>query len=325
MFDARSSRALGALLAGMVVSALGSAVQAADTYPSRPIRMVLGSAAGSGSDVVARVLTHRLSENIGQPVVVDNRPGAAGLIGAEIVARATPDGYTVFIATLTQHLSTTLQNKHRLETEFEPIGFLANTPFMLVTSASIPVKTTEELIAYAKARPGKLLFGSSGKGGSLHICIEVLQSMAGLKMVHVPYKGSAGAITELMSGAIQLLCPPVAAMTPFMNNPKLRVLAVTTKEATALAPGHPPVSQALPGYAFPGWYGAFAPLNTPKHIVARLHKEFARTIDTPDMRERLLKVGVEPAMSTPQEFREFLASETKRMAKVLSDAGAQGK
>jgi tripartite-type tricarboxylate transporter receptor subunit TctC len=312
----------GAILSCLVLNA-GAAAPAADAYPTRPIRIVLGSAAGSGSDVVTRVLSARFSENIGQPVVVDNRAGAAGLIGAEIVTKSAPDGYTIWVATLTQHLSSTVHKKLFLDKEFEPIGLLAHTPFMLVASASIPVKNIEELIAYAKARPGKLLFGSSGTGGSLHICVEQFQSMAGIKMTHVPYKGSAMAITELMTGEIQLSCPPVAAMQPFLNNGKLRVLGVTTKEPTALAPGYPPVAQGLPGYAFPGWYGALMPLKAPKHIVARLHKEFARTVNAPDMRDRLIKVGVEPAMSTPEEFRDFLRQESKRMESVLKDAGVQ--
>jgi tripartite-type tricarboxylate transporter receptor subunit TctC len=325
MFDVQVIRALRMVVAGVLMSAMGSAALAAEAYPSRPIRIVLGSAAGSGSDVVTRVMSTRLSENIGQPVVVDNRPGAAGLIGADIAASAAPDGYTIFVATLTQHLSTTLQKRLLLQKTFEPIGLLATTPFMLVASASVPAETTEEFIAYAKAHPGKVMFGSSGTGGSLHICLELFQSMAGLKMLHVPYKGSAMAISELIRGEIQLACPPVAAMAPFMNNDKLRVLGVTTKEPTALAPGQLPIARALPGYAFPGWYGAFMPRNTPKHIVTRLHKEFARTLQAPEMRERLLKIGVEPAMSSPAEFREFLARESQRMEKVLREAGVRAK
>lgn len=325
MVDAGGLGALRAALGIVLIAVAGaSTVQAGEApYPSRPIRIVVGSAAGSGSDLVARTLSLRLAENLGQPVVVDNRPGAAGVIGAEIVSRAAPDGYTIFIPTLTQHLSTTLQKRYLLDKDFESIGFLANTPFMLVASASLPVKNTEEFIAYAKARPGKLLYGSSGAGGSLHVCAELFLSMAGLKMLHVPYKGSAAVVTELMTGEIQLSCPPVAAVAPFFSNPKLRVLGVTTKEATSLAPGYPPISQALPGYAFPGWYGAVAPLKTPKHIIARLHKELSRTIATPEVRERLLKQGVEPAMSSPEEFREFLVRESKRMEGVLREAGVK--
>ncbi len=325
MFDvsiiARRFVALGVAVLGLVST---PTLQAAEGgYPSRPIRIVVASAAGSGSDIVARTLSTRLAENLGQAVVVDNRPGAAGLIGAEIVARASPDGYTIFIPTLTQHISTTLANRHQLDKDFESVGFLANTPFMIITSGSLPVKTTEEFIAYAKARPGKLLYGSSGAGGSLHICMELFQSMAGLKMTHVPYKGSSALITDIMTNTVQLGCPPVAAMSAFMSNPKVRVLGVTTKDATSLAPGQPPISQALPGYSFPGWYGALVPLKTPKPIVALLHKELSRTIANPEVRDRLLKQGVEPAMSSPEEFREFLSRESKRMQVVLKEAGVQ--
>jgi len=314
-----------------LIAATGAAVGlatfsalAAEAYPARPLRLILGSAVGSGSDVVSRVLSTRFAENIGQPVVVDNRPGAAGLIGAEIVAKAAPDGYTIWIATLTQHRSSTMHKRLHLDTSFEPIALLANTPFMIVANASIPARSIAEMISYAKERPGQLMYGSSGTGGSLHICIEVLQSMAGIQLRHVPYKGSAMAITDLMSGEIHLSCPPVAAMTPFLKNPRLRVLGVTTKEETALAPGFPPVAQSLPGYAFPGWYGVLMPPMAPRAIVARLHREFARTVSAPDMRERLLKVGVEPAISSPEEFREFLKQESQRMEVVLRNAGIQG-
>lgn len=325
MSNARALIALPAVLGALFLTVFGSSeVRAGEApYPSRPIRIVVGSAAGSGSDIVARTLSTRLSENLGQPVVVDNRPGASGVIGAEIVSRAAPDGYTIFLPTLTQHLSTTLQKRYLLDRDFEPIGFLANTPFMLVTSASLPVKNAEEFIAYAKARPGKLLYGSSGPGGSLHVCVELFLNMAGLKMLHVPYKGSAAVVTELMTGEIQLACPPVAAVAPFYNNAKVRMLGVTTKDATSLAPGYPPISQALPGYAFPGWYGAVAPLKTPKVVIERLHKELSRTIATPEVRDRLLKQGVEPAMSSPQEFREILQRESKRMEVVLREAGVK--
>lgn len=326
MFAGEVRGALRAALAVVMVGGLESAAWAAEaSYPSRPIRIVVGSAPGSGADTVARALTSRLSENVGQPVVVDNRAGATGTIGAEIVARSAPDGYTLFFPTLTEHLATTLQRRFPLAKEFEPIGLVATTAFMVVSSATVPAKTTEEFIAYAKARPGKLLFGSSGTGGSLHVCMELFQSMAGLKMTHVPYKGTATAITELMTGEIQLACPPVASISPFFGNPKIRVLAVTSKEPTQLAPGYPTVAQALPGYAFPGWYSALAPLKTPKHIIARLNAEFGKAVNSPEVRERLLKMGVEPAISTPEDFRDFLHRESKRMETVLREAGVQEK
>lgn len=313
---------VAALLTGMPIPEAGAGEA---PYPSRPIRIVVGSAPGSGADTVARALTARLAENMGQPVVVDNRAGATGTIGAEIVARSAPDGYTLFFPTLTEHLATTLQRRFPLAKEFEPIGLVATTAFMIVSSATVPAKTTEEFIAYARARPGKLLFGSSGTGGSLHVCMELFQSMAGLKMTHVPYKGTATAITELMTGEIQLACPPVASISPFFGNPKIRVLGVTTREPTQLAPGYPTIAQALPGYAFPGWYSALAPLRTPRHVVAKLNAEFGKAVNSPEVRERLLKMGVEPAMSSPEEFRDFLHRESKRMETVLREAGVQEK
>lgn len=325
MMHADKKRSLsGWLLTAVAFCGMFPAAWAAEPhYPVRPVRMIVGSAAGSGSDVVARVISSKLSQHLGQQVVVDNRPGASGLIAAEIVTTAPPDGYTIWLPTLTQHLGTTLRNKFILQNEFEPVGLVAITPFLLVTNSSVPAKNAAEFIAHAKKHPGKLLHGSSGTAGSLHICVEVFQNMAGIQMVHVPYKGSAAAITDLIAGTIQLACPPVAAMAPFMKHEKLRVLGVTNKEATPLAPGQPPISQTVPGYAFPGWYGVVVPRKTPKAVIARLNREFARTVNDAETRDRLLKVGVEPAPGTPEEFRTFLVTESERMNKVMQAAGVK--
>ncbi len=318
----RASRRVRAAI--VVAAALAAAcAQAAETFPSRPMRLISASAAGSGSDVIGRILAARLSENMGQQVVVDNRPGASGLIGAGVVANATPDGHTFWLATLTQLISTTLQQRLQLATEFEPAGLVATTPFAIVVSGTLPVKTTEEFIAYAKAHPGQLLYGSSGTGGSLHVCMELFQSMAGLKMTHVPYKGIAAALTDLMSGQIHAACPSVPSMTIFASNPKVRILGVTTKGPTELAPGLVPIAQALPGYEMPGWYGVLLPKGTPQNRVARIHDEFARVVNAPDMREKLIAAGAEPAMSTPEEFRAFLHRESARLGKLLADAGVK--
>ena len=296
---------------------------AAETYPSRPLRMISASAPGSGSDVVGRIISTRLSENMGQQVVVDNRPGAAGLIGAETVANATPDGHTFWLATFTQLISTTLHDRLHLAKEFTPVGLVATTPFIIVASGTLPVKTTAEFIAYAKARPGQLLFGSSGTGGSLHVCMELFVAMAGLKMTHVPYKGVGNALTDLMSGQIHAACPAAPSMSLFADNPKVRILGVTSKEPTPLAPGVEPIARTLPGYEMPGWYGVLLPKGTPRHIVERINREFARTVNAPDVREKLLAAGAEPAMSSPEEFRAFLARESERLAKLLKDAGVK--
>jgi tripartite-type tricarboxylate transporter receptor subunit TctC len=292
---------------------------AAQDYPSRPIRMVSASAAGSGSDVVLRLLSTRLSENFGQQIVVDNRPGASGLIGAELTARAAPDGYTLWLATLTQHISTTLHNRLLLATEFAPVGLVATTPFIIVVGSALPVTSTAEFIAYAKARPGQLIYGSSGTGGSTHVCLELFQSMAGVKMLHVPYRGMGTAITDIMSGQIHAACPAAPTMSVFAG--KVRVLGVTSLRATPLAPGVPPISDVLPGFELPGWYGLVAPLGTPKEIVARINQAFAKTVNAPDVRERLLAAGAEPAMSSPEEFAVFLRAVSERLGKLLKDAG----
>jgi len=317
-------RALRRVHAGLVAATLAAAgAQAAETFPARPTRLISAPTAASGSDVIGRILSTRLSENMGEQVVVDNRPGAAGLIGAGVVANATPDGHTFWLATLTQLISTTLHGRLQLATEFEPVGLVATTPFVIVVSGTLPVKTTEEFIAYAKARPGELLFGSSGTGGSLHVCMELFQAMAGLKMTHVPYKGAPAAITDLMNGQIHAACPAAPSMTIFANNPKVRILGVTTKAPTELAPGLAPIAQALPGYEMPGWYGVLLPKDTPKRRIARIHQEFARVVNAPDMRAKLLAAGAEPAMTTPEEFRAFLARESARLGKLLADAGVK--
>src|SRR5215813_12938728 len=206
-----------AVRAGLVAMTLAVLchLAAAQNYPSRPIRLVSASAPGSGSDVVARLLSTRLSENLGQQIVIDNRAGASGLIGAEVTARATPDGHTFWLATLTQLISTTLANRLHLAKEFAPVGLVATTPFVIVVSNTLPVKSTAELIAYARARPGQLLFGSSGAGTSPHICMELFVAMAGIRMVHVPYKGIGPAIPDLVTGQIHAACPAAPSMTVF--------------------------------------------------------------------------------------------------------------
>ena len=293
----------------------------AQGYPSRPVRMIAASAPGSGSDVVARLLSARLSEQLGQQVVVDNRAGASGLIGAEVTARAAPDGHTFWLATLSQLISTTLANRLHLAKEFAPVGLVATTPFIIVVNGTLPVKSTAEFIAYAKTRPGQLMFGSSGSGTTPHLCLELFQVMAGIKMLHVPYKAMAAAVTDVMSGQIHAACPAAPTMTIFAG--RVKVLGVTSLGPTALAPGVPPISDALAGYDMPGWYGVLAPVGTPKAIIARLNQEFARTVNAPDIRERLLVAGAEPAMSSPEGFSAFLRKESERLGKLLKDTGVR--
>ena len=308
----------------LVCTLITAAVAHAQPYPSRPIRLVISTAAGSGSDVIARLLSARLSENFGQQIVVDNRAGASGMIGAETVARATPDGYTFWLPTLSSLISTTTANRLHLATDYAPIGLVATTPFVIVVTGALPVKSIAELIAYAKAKPGQLMYASGGTWTSTHVCVELLQQMAGVKMLHVPYKGLGIAMADLMSGQVQLACPPAPTMTVVPAG-KVRVLGVTSLGLSQLAPGVPPIAQTLAGFEMPGWYGAVAPKGTPRTIVARINQELARTVGSPDIREKLLAAGAEPSMSSPEDFTAFLVRESQRLVKLLADAGVNAK
>ena len=290
-------------------------------FPARPVRLVVATTSGSGPDLLARQIGARLAESWGQQVVVDPRPGASGLIGAELVARATPDGYTLWMITMTQLISTTLQQRFVVTREFAPVTMVATTPFVIATSAALPVNSIAELIEYAKQRPGKVLYGSGGHGSTPHLCMEIFQEMAGVKLLHVPYKGTTIAMTDMMGGQVHAACVAAPALQAFLKSGKLRALAVTTRSATPLVPKIPPVAQAVPGFELTGWYGVLAPRDTPKHIVARVNREIAKALAIPELQERLFALGAEASPSTPEEYGAFLRGEVARWGKVLKEAG----
>ncbi len=292
----------------------------AQKFPSRPIRMITATTVGSGPDVIARLLAARLTESLGQQIVVDNRAGASGLIGAELVARAAPDGHTLWMATMTQLISTTLYQRFVMSKEFAPVGQVASTPFVIAVSASLPIKSIAELIAYSKARPGQVLYGSGGQGTTPHLCMELFKSMTGADLGHVPYKGSVIALTDMMGGQMHSTCAAAPTASSFIQSGKVRVLGVTTRTPTRLAPGVRPIIETVPGYELTGWYGLLAPLNTPKAIVERINQEIAKALKIPEMQERLIGVGAEAAHTSPTEFGAFLQRETVRWSKVLKDA-----
>ena len=240
------------LFSALCAEASAQGAQAAAAYPVRPIRWVTSTAAGSGSDVVARILSPRLSELLGQQVVVDNRPGASGLIAAELVSRAAPDGYMIWVVTLTQLISTTLYDRFHLARGYVPVGYIGGTPFAIVTSSTLPVKTTAEFIAYAKSKPDFVMYGTGGTGTSAHLCMELFQSMAGVKLVHVPYKASALAMTEVMGGQMHATCTAAPTLSLIAGGQKARVMGVTTRAPTPLAPGLPTIAEKLPGYELNG-------------------------------------------------------------------------
>lgn len=308
---------------GLLAVAGACAAQGGQAYPVRPIRLVTSNPVGSGSDVVARVLSPRLTELLGQQIVVDNRAGASGLLAAELVARAAPDGHTLWMVTMTQLISTTVYDRFHLAKNYVPIGAIGATPFVIVTGPSLSVRTTAEFIAFAKAKPGFVMYGSPGTGTSGHLCMELFQSLAGIKLVHVPYKGSMLALTEVMGGQMHSTCSAAPTATLVAGQQKARVLGVSSLKPTTLAPGLSPIAETLPGFELMGWYGMLAPPGTPKHVIARLNQDLVKLVTMPDMRERMLSVGAEPTPSSPEEFGVFLRKETERWSKLLKEAGVK--
>jgi tripartite-type tricarboxylate transporter receptor subunit TctC len=293
----------------------------ADAYPVRPIRLVIANMSGSAPDTVGRLIGHGLSELWGQQVVVDNRPGATGMIAAEVVARAAPDGYTLWLPTMTQLIATLKAQKHMLARDFAAVSLVASTPFVIVVGSQVPVKTLPEWIAYAKARPGKLSYGSAGMWGSSHLCMHTINELAGIDVVHVPYKGSVTILNDIVAGRIQVYCPAAPSLPAFTQGGRVKMLAVTYTKPTKLVPDVPPVAETLPGFELLGWYGLQAPAGTPAQIVAKIHAGLAKVLHEPELARKLLAVGAEPVGTSPKEFTTFLQEETKRWAKVLRQGG----
>ena len=308
------------LLAHLALYAVTTAVLGASNFPNKPIRMVVAAPVGSGPDVVARLIGIKFSEAWGQQIVIDPRMGASGLIGAELVAKSVPDGYTLWMATMTQLISTTLFQKFMMADEFAPVGLVATTTNIIATHISLPVNSIGELIAYAKARPGQILYGSTGEGTSTHLCMELFQSMTGTKFVHVTYKGATMVLTDLMAGQIPLTCASAPALPPFMSSGRIRALGVSSRTRTMLAPGLTPIAETVPGFEIVGWYGLLAPLGTPKEIIDRINAGLVQALKSPDIQERLIAVGAEAAGSTPAEFGTFLRNETSKWGKILRES-----
>jgi tripartite-type tricarboxylate transporter receptor subunit TctC len=306
-----------------VVLALSMAAGAAqrDDFPARPVRLIVSNVPGSAPDVVARLVGAKLTEVWGQQVVIDNRPGATGLIAADTVARSAADGHTLWLNTMTQLIATLQAQRHMLAKHFAPVSLVASTPFVIVIPTSIPVQTLPEWIAYAKARPGQLTYGSGGQWGSSHLCMESLNKISGITMMHVPYKGSTLVLNDLIAGRIQAYCPAAPSLPAFSQTGKVRALAVTYQKPTPLAPGLPAVAETIPGFELLGWYGLQAPITTSKHLVARINADLVKVLKTQDLQEKLFAVGAEAVGSSPAEFGAFLQKETTRWEKILREGG----
>ena len=298
---------------------------AAQDWPSRPVKVIIPAPAGSPGDVITRSLTERLAAALGQPFVVDNRPGANYAIGTEAVARAAPDGHTLLLTASPHTINPALYPSTGVDPirDFSPITLVAVTPLVLVIHPDLPVRTIPELIAYIKARPGKVLYGSAGTGSTLHLAGEMFKRMAGVDMVHVPYKGVTQAVTDLLGGHVALMFPGGPIALPHVRTGKLRALATTGERRTSAAPDLPTVAESgLPGFDIYAWYGILAPAQTPATIVNRLHTEIVRALQAPDLANRWTGLGADVVhQASPAQFLEFLKGDVTKWAKLISEAG----
>lgn len=298
----------------------------AQNYPARPVRVVVPFAAGSTADILTRNFTPKLAESLGQSVIVDNRVGAAGTIAAENVVRASADGYTL-LTVAGSHASNQSVKKNLsfdLGRDFEPVAMLVSAPFFLVVYPSLEAKNVAELIELAKARPGKLNFASSGIGGTSHLTGELFNVMAGVKIVHVPYKGTPDAFPDLIAGRIQTMFAPFVVSTPHVKAGRLRQLAVTSAKRSVLAPDLPTINESgLAGFESATWYALLAPAGTPRDIVTRLNTAIVRIGQAPEMRNRLIVDGAEPLGGTPEQTGAFVRSEIVKWGKVVAAAGVR--
>jgi len=322
-------RCIVVAIAWVLAGGVGFAPQpaCAQAYPTKPIRLVVPFPPGGSLDVVARAIGQKLTEAWGQPVVIDNRPGAGGNIGADLVAKSAPDGYTILEGALSTHaVNVSLYSKMPYDPvrDFAPITLVAITPNVLVLNPSFPANSVPELIAYAKAHPGGLSFGSGSNGSAGHLAGELFKTAAGVDMVHIPYKGGAPALQALLAGDTQLMFDNLANSTPQLKAGKLKALAVTTAKRSALAPELPTLAETgLPGFDIYTWWGFMAPAGTPKEIIAKWNGEVTRILATPEMKAFFAQQGAEPAPTTPEQFAALIRSEIPKYAKIVKDSGAK--
>ena len=300
---------------------------AADAYPSKPVRVVVPFAPGGINDVLARILSQKLGAELGTTIVIDNRGGAGGTLGSGIVAHAAPDGYTLlFSSSSTIVVSPSMSSNLTYDPikDFSPIAEIASVGSVLVVHPSVPANSVKELIAYAKANPGKLNYGSAGAGASQHLASELFKTMAGINMVHVPYKGGGPAMADLLAGQISLMIELIPTALPQIKGGKIRALAVSTPKRSPVLPDLPTIADTLPGYDLTIWTGLLAPGGTPKEIVSRLSNATLAVLGSPDMRERLASQGAEPvAANKPEQFADYIRKELVRWAAVVKASGAR--
>lgn len=301
-------------------------VAVAQTYPSKPVRFIVPFAPGGGNDLIARIIGQKLTERWGQPVVVDNRPGAGGNIAAETTARSAPDGYTVFQFNVANAIAVSLYKKLSYDPvkDFEAVTQLASSPFILVTHSSVKVKTVQELVALAKAQPGKLNYGSSGNGGSGHLTMELFKTMTGTHFVHIPYGGAGPALSDLVGGQVQLMFTVPATAFVHVRSGRLHALGVSSLARIELAPNIPTISESgAAGFESTAWYGVVVPAHTPRAIVSRLNADIVAVLHQPEIEARMTKQGVELVGSTPAQFAEFIKTQIVKWGRVVRVSAAR--
>jgi tripartite-type tricarboxylate transporter receptor subunit TctC len=312
---------------GILAAALTCAgVSIAQPYPSKPIRLIIPAPPGGGVDTVSRAIAPRLSDAIGQPIVADNRPGAGTMIGSELTAKAPPDGYTVLMVTNSHTINAALIKNLRYDPikDFQPVTQVAAAPLILLVHPSVPAASVKELLALARRRPGQLLYASAGSGSGTHLAGALFESMAGIRLVHVPYKGGTPGLTDLVGGHVQIMFNNLISAGALMNAGRLRALATTGAKRMAALPQVPTVAESgVPGYETGSWYGVLVPAQTPSEVVALLHREVVKILKTPEIREKFALEGSEAIGSTPQEFAALMKSEIEKWAKLVPKLGTK--
>lgn len=305
------------------LTAWPATAQVSSAWPSRPVRMLIAFPPGGAIDIVGRIMAPRLSENIGQPVIVENRAGAGGIVGTELAAKAAPDGHTLFLATLGNLSVNPLlfpKLPFDVSRDFAPVTLVVSTTFMLYVNPALPVKTVGDVIALAKSRPGGINFSSSGNGGAPHLAGELFNAMTGVKMVHVPYKGSSASVTDVIGGQVQLTFESLAIGLPYVKAGKLRAVAALGAKRTTQLPEVPAVAETLPGYDVTNWFGMVVPAATPRDTVNRIHTEIVKVLRIPEVRDGLSAQGTEPVGNSPEEFGAYMKSEAVKWARVIKEA-----
>lgn len=315
------------ILMGLLAVVLGAAFPAkAQQWPERPVTVIVPFAAGGTTDLFARVLAQNLEKSLGKPFVVENKPGAGGNIGTAQAAKAAPDGYTIEVGTVSTHaINPTLYKNLTYDTvrDFQPVSLISRVPNILVLKKSLPIKSVQELVDYAKANPGKVIYGSSGSGTSIHLAAELFQMRTGTKLTHVPYRGSGELVSALLGGHIDLAFDNMPISWPHVKSGELNALGVTSPERSPAAPDLQTIGEVIPGYEATSWFGVFVPAGTPKPVVDRLAAEVKAVLELPEVVKKLSDVGAKPSPNTPEAFTAFIDAEREKWAEVIKVSGAK--